>query len=182
MTMAAEGINTTTLNTKPMANENVLTVIEDGKLIHIGDPMLFDSDLLVEYCCRGCKIETFTLDEFNLSGWKLYEPVPTYPTAGMEDLLQSFADNKSPVYSYNQVVQAMQRWSEIQCAEREREIAELKADNELKESQRKEWADMCIKKQARIEMLESGLEKLRFETFTDEDHVNGFIMSLLKPE
>jgi len=59
-----------------MNNENVLTVIEDGNVIHIGDPMLFDSDLLVEYCRRGCKIETFTIDEFNLSGWKLYEPVP----------------------------------------------------------------------------------------------------------
>jgi len=68
-------------------NENVLTVIEDGKLIHIGDPMRFDSELLVEYCRRGCKIETFTIDEFNLSGWKLYEPVPTTPTAGMEEVL-----------------------------------------------------------------------------------------------
>jgi hypothetical protein len=59
-----------------MDNENVLTVTEDGKLIHIGDPMSFNSELLVEYCRRGCKIETFTIDEFNLSGWKLYEIIP----------------------------------------------------------------------------------------------------------
>lgn len=65
-----------------MANENVLTVVEDGKLIHIGDPLRFNSEFLIEYCRRGCKIETFTLDEFKLSGWKLYEAVPAFPSPG----------------------------------------------------------------------------------------------------
>jgi len=65
------------------------------------------------------------LQEDDLSRVTWLDESPATTTAGMEEVLQSFADNKSPVYSYNQVVQAMQRWAEIQCAERDREIAEL---------------------------------------------------------
>lgn len=69
-----------------MAEELVLTVIEDDELINIGTPETFDSELLVEYCKRGCKIETFTIDEFRLSGWKLYEQVKSEKDKEIERL------------------------------------------------------------------------------------------------
>lgn len=92
-----------------MKYDKVLTIVEEGKLIHIGEPSKFDTELLAEYCRRGCEIKTFTLDEFRISGWELYKPIPTSFTAAdmqaaredaWEACERSMIDNSDVEYNF----------------------------------------------------------------------------------
>lgn len=57
------------MNSRAMANEPVLIVMDGKYLVHAGQPETFNKKLLADYAKKGYKIQTVTIEKYRAKTW-----------------------------------------------------------------------------------------------------------------